>query len=300
MRWRLVLKEYGPELHYIKGEDNIVADALSRLNLNEPKEDAHEVFVFQHGYTQYSPEQMAECFAGNKDDMPTSYPLTYMQIHTEQQNDEALKDYIDKHLAAYCTEGFKHGTKSYDLYTKDVKIVIPQTLQKKAVKFHHELLMHPGKTRTELTMAQQVTWKGMHKTVIAICKKCKQCQLSKPKLRKLGKLPPKEPEVIPWETVCINLIGHYTIGKGKKETHLHCLTMINPATGWFEISEVEDKTSAKIANLFEMLWINHYPWPQQVVMDCGRNSWAMSSPYSRMNTESTDDPSQPATPKRML
>jgi len=32
MRWRLVLEEYGPELRYIKGEHNIVADALSRLD----------------------------------------------------------------------------------------------------------------------------------------------------------------------------------------------------------------------------------------------------------------------------
>ena len=29
MRWRLILEEYGPELRYTKGENNIVADALS-------------------------------------------------------------------------------------------------------------------------------------------------------------------------------------------------------------------------------------------------------------------------------
>jgi hypothetical protein len=33
MRWRLILEEYNPELRYIKGENNIVADALSRLNM---------------------------------------------------------------------------------------------------------------------------------------------------------------------------------------------------------------------------------------------------------------------------
>ena len=33
MRWRLLLEEYSPELRYIKGEDNIVADALSRLDM---------------------------------------------------------------------------------------------------------------------------------------------------------------------------------------------------------------------------------------------------------------------------
>ena len=29
MRWRLILKEFGPELKYIKGENNAVAAALS-------------------------------------------------------------------------------------------------------------------------------------------------------------------------------------------------------------------------------------------------------------------------------
>ena len=30
-RWRLILEEYGPEIIYTQGEDNIVADAMSRL-----------------------------------------------------------------------------------------------------------------------------------------------------------------------------------------------------------------------------------------------------------------------------
>src|SRR5688500_7684988 len=35
MRWRLYIEEYFPDLQYIKGENNIVADALSRLNSEE-------------------------------------------------------------------------------------------------------------------------------------------------------------------------------------------------------------------------------------------------------------------------
>ena len=33
MRWRLILEEYGPDLQYIQGEKNVVADALSRLQM---------------------------------------------------------------------------------------------------------------------------------------------------------------------------------------------------------------------------------------------------------------------------
>ena len=32
MRWQLILEEFSPELIYIKGSKNIVADALSRLD----------------------------------------------------------------------------------------------------------------------------------------------------------------------------------------------------------------------------------------------------------------------------
>ena len=35
--WRLVLEEYGPEIIYIKGKTNIVADTLSRLEYNSRK-----------------------------------------------------------------------------------------------------------------------------------------------------------------------------------------------------------------------------------------------------------------------
>ena len=35
MRWRLILEEFGPELINVKGKNNIVADALSRLELAE-------------------------------------------------------------------------------------------------------------------------------------------------------------------------------------------------------------------------------------------------------------------------
>ena len=33
-RWRLILQEYDPEIVYIKGTDNIVADAMSHLEYN--------------------------------------------------------------------------------------------------------------------------------------------------------------------------------------------------------------------------------------------------------------------------
>ena len=45
MRWRLLIEEFGADLTYIKGENNIVADALSRLDLIPSSEQES----FHHG-----------------------------------------------------------------------------------------------------------------------------------------------------------------------------------------------------------------------------------------------------------
>ena len=38
MRWRLIIEDFGPELKYIKGENNVVADAPSRLKMSDNQE----------------------------------------------------------------------------------------------------------------------------------------------------------------------------------------------------------------------------------------------------------------------
>jgi hypothetical protein len=43
----------------------------------------------------------------------------------------------------------------------------------------------------------------------------------------------------PWEALCVNLIGPYTLkGKDGSAIDIMALTMINPASSWFEIVEL--------------------------------------------------------------
>ena len=44
--------------------------------------------------------------------------------------------------------------------------------------------------------------------------------------------------------------------------------MIDPAMGWFEIVEFNDKQSITIASLVEKHWLCRYPWPQLITYDC--------------------------------
>ena len=85
-------------------------------------------------------------------------------------------------------------------------------------------------------------WRGMRPHIRKHVKTCERCQLGKRRKRKYGHLPPKIAQVVPWNQVCVDLIGPYTI-KVKDKTILDfmCLTMIDPATSWFEIVELPNK-----------------------------------------------------------
>ena len=98
--------------------------------------------------------------------------------------------------------------------------------------------------------------------------RCLTCQLTKKNKKNVGHLPPKQAEYQPWEALCIDLIGPYTIPrKGKKELTLHCMTMIDPATGWFEIVQIPGKQADDIANILEETWMCQYPWSQKIICD---------------------------------
>jgi hypothetical protein len=63
---------------------------------------------------------------------------------------------------------------------------------------------------------------------------------------------------MPWDRLCVNLIGSYKIKstvKGVKTPPLKAITMINPVTSWFEIKQYDDKKSITVANIVEQEWL---------------------------------------------
>ena len=73
--------------------------------------------------------------------------------------------------------------------------------------------------------------------------------MTKKVTQKYGHLPAKKAESTPWEILCVDLIGPYVIHRqGKKDLNLWCMTMIDPATGWFEIRELPGTKRADIVS----------------------------------------------------
>ena len=112
-----------------------------------------------------------------------------------------------------------------------------------------------------------MTWPGLTQDVERLCSTCPVCQLTKRERKKYGLLPPKIAESDPWVMVCVDLVGPFTIKTPLKTHSLLALTMIDPATGWFEIANANNKSAASIQDLFHNNWLARYPRPQFIVFD---------------------------------
>ena len=193
-------------------------------------------------------------------------PVSFKVLARFQQNDRNLQNTVARD-STLSRKTFHGG---YQLICKGDKIYVPSQLRKHVVKWYHEYLCHPGETRTEETINQHLYIPGIRSLIKDIVGRCPICQTGKKKRIKYGHLPAKVAESYPWEHLCVDTIGPYIIRrKGKKELHFQAVTMIDPATGWFEMKQTKTKQADEVANHIETQWLSRYPWPQQITFDAG-------------------------------
>lgn len=346
-RWRLLLNEYGPDIRYIKGVDNTVADAISRLDYSpkinphpedeldsngefktdyshhkwnklitlfahyqlpndddevheEWKEDAEDVtdenLIFSHNLSVQEPKDcMNHIFASSKAvDDDEIYPVTIKEVADAQREDPKMKHLFDR-------PGKDKRNQKMILDDTVVlirknrpsdrpKLIIPDVLQDKILMWYHHYLQHPGTDRMEGTIGSVMYWHGMSAQIRRLCKYCPRCQKAKTRKRKYGHVPPKDAVITPWSTLHCDLIGPYTItAQDGTGIDFMCLTMIDAATGWFEIAELPNRTiqrkdkktgkitedviidrqSITVSNLLNKYWLSRYPRPKNLVCDNG-------------------------------
>ena len=300
-RWRLLLEEYGPEIIYIKGIHNTVADAISRLEIipRTLKQEKQNWMIrtklwcrTKCSHKMEKDEIFNYVFAHRNDDKEI-FPLTVEEIAQAQKKDKSIQKDKDKYDNLLVENTY--------VLCKDRRLVIPKKLQYRAIAWYHHYLQHPGHTRLEETLKKAMYWTDMRTSVRQHVRQCKSCQVNKRSKYSYGKLPPKLVLTIPWEALCVDLIGPYTIkGKDGSAIDFMCLTMIDPATNWFEIVELPvveispdgsshktqrkelatdkigktkeayfDKSSLMISKLVNKCWFSRYPRCKYVIYDNG-------------------------------
>ena len=276
-RWVWLIEEFGPKFKYLPGSENVVADALSRLDKEQgsPEEENDDTnpahcfamldIDFLNPFREDDELHLAEnVFSGTPKESEIVFPLSAQTIRESQRKDqELLKRLRDK--PGY-SDTVLEGT---DLITYRDRIYIPHALRSGIVEWYHSMLGHPGVKRTAATITQHLIWPGLHDEVEQYINKCQACQLYKGQKKKYGHLPMKDVEFHPWKSLCVDLIGPYTVRTKKGIQSLHAMTMFDPATSWFEVVEIPNKKAITCANLVENTWLCRYPRPQQCIFDNG-------------------------------
>jgi hypothetical protein len=139
--WQLIVEEYGPNIVYLPGKHNIIADALSCL----PKlSDPHDESTF-----------LEEIFALDK--KIDAFPIEFNVISKAQLANNKIQWYITNNDPDFETRIIQQAP----LVHFKGKIVIPTNLCSCILTWYHENLLHPGADHMFHTISQHLTWPSL-------------------------------------------------------------------------------------------------------------------------------------------
>jgi hypothetical protein len=222
----------GPEIVYIKGIHNTVADAISQLeydpSVNQTAENYHLTKV-KKGSSKRSqrqswitvskhwcnleidtnkPEDLNFAFAnhGEEDEI---YPTTTIEITEAQCKEQELKAYFKKNARMPKKDLCLELVEDTKVLCKNGKLILPASLQHRAVAWYHHYLQHRGHSRLKETMRSVMYWKGKRTTIQRYIKSCRSCQVNKRHSLRYGHVPPKLVITTPWRALCVDVVGRY-------------------------------------------------------------------------------------------
>ena len=166
-------------------------------------------------------------------------------------------------MGTYHTGYFHEGSNIYlNLIMCDDKIVIPSIIQSCVLHWYHAYILHTVMDRTEAIIIQHMYYPSIREAVRKEVTNGDTCKRTKRPKKKYGKFPDFQYEEIPWNKIFVDLIGPYVIriNVQKEKLNLKAVNVIYPVTGWFEITQYDDKREISITNLVETTWLRVPVW----------------------------------------
>lgn len=170
-RWLTEIMRFMPDIKYVKGTDNVVADALSR-----------------------------------RVDLAILHVSSLLSSSLLQElADLSGKDLEGQRLLARGTLVLRENL----LFTSTDKIFIPEALREKIISECHSTKCsgHLGTHKTYELACRNFWWPAMNSTVRLFCRKCETCQRTKgPNTLPLGLLQPLPIPDEPWQSISMDLV----------------------------------------------------------------------------------------------
>jgi transposase InsO family protein len=244
-RHLVYVAEFTSHIQHVPGEDNVVADALSRLPHpsvaavqpapSAPSAAESPVIVDLRGIAT----RQATCSS-------TQEAIGLPSLQVERQAVDGV--------VLWCS-----------LSSGRARLLIPAT-DRELVFQAIRGLSHPRIRATRRLLAARILWPGMNKDIAGWCRDCVQCQRAK-----VTKQPdaPLQPIAIPrrrFSHVHVDLVGPLPVA-AMGETYL--FTIIHRTSRCLEVATLKDMSAQSCTDAFVSTWVACYGVPETLTTDRG-------------------------------
>ena len=195
------------------------------------------------------------------------------QKYQGETNSDAETQSIRQKFPQWFSQKTINTTANVLCYTKpgddpsNWKIVLPNELIRPTVEWYHQVTGHPGQKRLYDHIRQRYYNCNIRRFIDNF--NCDYCQRHKLEGKGYGLLPEREVRSIPFEECAVDLIGPWEVTVNGEEHSFRALTVIDTVTNLVEMTRIESKESAHVAQKFAQCWLARYPWPQRCIHDPG-------------------------------
>ena len=262
-QWRAIeyLSNFSFRLEYIKGEDNVLADLLSRCT----KEEIHDIEALPPTTSEKTLVKKNVLSTRDINNGTTQVNILSVTIPVRELVEEQKKDPT---LLTQKDTSSLNLTKTKDEIVIDIsqgtpRILLPLKFRHNEFKRIHQF-SHPGAKPTIELMRVRYVWPKMRKDIRSWCRECTDCQKSKVTRHTKASLAHIQ-TTGRFKNVHIDIVGPLPPVDGKR----FILTMIDRATSWVEAIPLNEITANAVTTTFNNVWVSRFGPPETIISDQG-------------------------------
>ncbi|KAG8196266.1 hypothetical protein JTE90_023821 [Oedothorax gibbosus] len=228
MRQLDYIGQFTTDIRHLKGTDNVVADALSRIHI---------------------------------DMIDTPTPINFQQMASEQAADMELKKLLeDPNKSSLVLKSLPIGQPPVSLYcdisTGNIRPFVLDTLRLEVFTNLH-FLSHHGIQASVKLVSERYVWPSMKKDITSWARTCLNCQQSKISRHTRSLIGSFVPPSARFDHIHIDLVGPLPPSEGFR----YCLTCVDRFSKWPEAFPLVDITAQSVARALYTGWIVRFGPP---------------------------------------